>query len=99
MAEYGLIFGADGNPNLLRATRLGSDPLDLNLDSKYEASFLKYIKVYGIKLIYIATHFKGWFTTLRQLYDDASHSVFIENNGVTAEWSCNEFSSKFHSFQ
>ena len=28
-------------------------------------------------------------STLRQLCDDASDSVLIENNGVTQNWSCN----------
>ena len=32
-------------------------------------------------------------STLQQLCDDASDSVLIENNGVTAEWGCNSFSS------
>ena len=30
---------------------------------------------------------------LRQLCDDASNSVLIENNGVTPEWGCNPFLS------
>ena len=32
---------------------------------------------------------------LRQLCDDASDTALIENNGVTAEWGCNPFSSDF----
>ena len=32
-------------------------------------------------------------STLRQLWDDASNSVLIENNGVAPEWGCNPFSS------
>ena len=27
------------------------------------------------------------------LFDDASHSVLIENNGVAPDWACNLFSS------
>ena len=32
-------------------------------------------------------------STLRQLCNDASDTILIENNGVTPEWSCNSFSS------
>ena len=30
---------------------------------------------------------------LRQLYNDASDTVLIENNGVAPDWGCNPFSS------
>ena len=32
---------------------------------------------------------------LRQLYDDASDTVLIENNGVAPNWGCNPFLSDF----
>ena len=35
-------------------------------------------------------------STLRQLCDDASNSVLIENNGVTSEWGCNPTLERLH---